>query len=188
LIELLTPTLFLVSYIYWPIAFQEQGIFEFSLWLLFIVGFISLAIYDLRWSILPNRITYNLIKLAIFEFLVILVLFNGRISLMVSTFWGLVLSAGIFYILLFVSRGKWIGGGDVKLGIIIGFLIGGPGNSILMLLIASMLGSLYSIPLLAIGQAKKDSKIPFGPFLIISVIIVKLFGLSIINYYKKLII
>jgi prepilin signal peptidase PulO-like enzyme (type II secretory pathway) len=55
-----------------------------------------------------------------------------------------------------------------------------------MLLLSSLLGTIYSVPLLLSGRAKKDSKVPFGPFLILAAIIVELFGASLINYYQKL--
>jgi leader peptidase (prepilin peptidase)/N-methyltransferase len=186
LAELLTAVLFIFSYIYWPYSFSGAGLVYFVFWLLFVTGFVGLIIYDFKWQRLPNRITYLLIGLALVQLAVSLIAYKGGLTSVIDAFWGVLISAGIFYALLIVSNGAWIGGGDVKLGVVIGLIIGGPINSVLMLLFSSLIGTIYSIPLLLTGRAKKDSKVPFGPFLILAAIIVELFGTSLINYYQKL--
>src|SRR5579859_6630448 len=52
--ELLVPALWVVSYVYWPHAlYSSLGLFTFVAWLLFVVGFVALAIYDFKWFLLP---------------------------------------------------------------------------------------------------------------------------------------
>jgi prepilin signal peptidase PulO-like enzyme (type II secretory pathway) len=92
---------------------------------------------------------------------------------------------GIFYLLFQLSAGKWIGGGDVKLGALLGILVGGPVQSLLLIFVASALGSVISVPLLITGKAKRGTKLPFGPFLIVAAIIVRLFGVSLVAWYKR---
>ena len=86
-----------------------------------------------------------------------------------------------------VSKGRGIGGGDVKLGALLGLIVGGPWQALLLLFGASVLGSTVSIPLLITKHAKRDSHIPFGPFLILSAIIIYLFGATIIIWYKHMV-
>ena len=43
-------------------------------------------------------------------------------------------------------KGEWIGGGDVKLGLILGLLAGTPLKAMLMLFIASLIGTLAAVP------------------------------------------
>ena len=92
---------------------------------------------------------------------------------------------GLFYVLFQVSKGKWIGGGDVKLGWVLGLFLATPGRSFLMIFLAATLGSLVSLPLLAGKRLHKNSVLPFGPFLIIAAIIVQLFGHSILHWYQR---
>src|SRR5690606_26595988 len=99
---------------------------------------------------------------------------------------GVVFSAGLFYLLFRVSDGKWIGGGDVKLAVALGLLVGGPLNAVLMLFLASLFGSLVAIPLLMAGKAKRSTHLPFGPFLIIATYIVFLFGETLSHWYEKI--
>src|SRR5688572_14928277 len=46
LTELALPALFVVSYIFWPQPLVGVGLFEFVLWIVFLTGFLALAIYD----------------------------------------------------------------------------------------------------------------------------------------------
>ncbi len=182
LIEVLMVLLFVGSYIYWPGDFNLLGIVQFGFWVTFLVFFVILAIYDLRWMELPNRLVYPLILLATVYVLLISAI-SSSLDPITAGFWGVFVSSGLFYALFQISGGKWIGGGDVKIGIAIGLIIGGPLQSILMLFIASLLGSIVSIPLLIMGSGRQK-KIPFGPFLILSTIIVYLFGVSITDWYQ----
>ena len=97
----------------------------------------------------------------------------------------MLIGGGIFYVLFQISKGKWIGGGDVRLGLILGLSIGTPGSSILVIFLASVMGSLISIPLMFTHKLKKNSVIPFGPFLIVSAIIVQLVGHFILSWYNN---
>lgn len=190
LAELLVPLLFVVSYIWWP---YNLGIFGATMaWVLFIgwllcsVGFVILAIYDLRWYLLPDRVVFPLIGLAAVMVLVQAFVFGGGWLSLLSAGWGVLLTAGLFYLLHIVSRGRWIGFGDVKLSVALGLLVGGPMNALLLIFIASLAGSLVAIPLVARGKAVSKTRVPFGPFLLFATVIVVLFGSFITTWYANL--
>ena len=71
----------------------------------------------------------------------------------------------------------------LKLGFLLGALVGRPDHAFLMLFIASLLGCIYILPSLATKRLKRSSRVPFGPFLILATIIVVLFGNDIITWY-----
>jgi leader peptidase (prepilin peptidase)/N-methyltransferase len=183
LIEILMPILLVLSYVYWPRSLSGFGLVEFIFWIVFVTGLVALALYDAKWFILPNKIVYSLIALAGVQVIINLLFYHGGVSVIEHVFWGLIISSGIFFLLFQISGGKWIGGGDVKLGFLIGILVGGPIMSVLVLVIASLSGTLFAFPSLLNGRSKMNSKIPFGPFLIL---IVRLFGMSIFSWYKGL--
>jgi leader peptidase (prepilin peptidase)/N-methyltransferase len=176
LIEVLTTILFIFSYIYWPYNFNGRGIIYFVIWLFLLVGFISLAIYDIRWLTIPNKILVWLFSLVIIQILVTFIFYHGGLHYLLNNIVGFLIGGGIFYILFQLSSGKWIGGGDVKLGALLGLYLSSPTYAILLIFFASILGSLYSIPLLITGKASRKTLIPYGPFLIISTFILILFG------------
>ncbi|HUC95848.1 MAG TPA: prepilin peptidase, partial [Candidatus Saccharimonadia bacterium] len=91
------------------------------------------------------------------------------------------------YLIYQISQGKWIGGGDVKLALGLGLLLGGPLKSILMVFLASLIGTLIVFGLLIAGKIKTNIKIPFGPLLITSTIFCFFFGSDIINWYSRLV-
>lgn len=182
-VELLTAFIFVSSYIFWPGSFDSFGKIQLFMWLMFVIGFMVLFVYDLRWMILPNRVIYPMIVLGIMYVLITCLILRTTEPLM-QAIYGILVSSGLFYGLFQISRGRWIGGGDVKLGIVIGLIIGGATQALLVLFLGSLLGSLVSIPLLMSGVGRKK-KIPFGPFLIAATIIVFLFGFSITAWYQN---
>jgi prepilin signal peptidase PulO-like enzyme (type II secretory pathway) len=188
-VELLTAALFVFSYTYWPYfqgtTLENEGVVLFIFWLVFLAGFVALAVYDLRWFLLPDKITYTLIGLALVQVLLVVFWFDGGLGALKDVSLSLVVGGGIFYALFQLSGGRWIGGGDVKLGALIGLILGQPQLSLLMIFVASVLGSVVSVPMLLTGHAKRDTHLPFGPFLILATIIVRLFGLSLITWYKR---
>jgi len=74
--------------------------------------------------------------------------------------------AFVFFLFIFtLTKGKGMGFGDVKLSLLIGFLLGFP-LTIFSVYIAFLTGAVVSIILILAGKKKlKGSKIPFGPFL-----------------------
>jgi prepilin signal peptidase PulO-like enzyme (type II secretory pathway) len=193
LAELLTPALFIVSYVFWPLELSGAGLFVFIAWLVFLVGFVALSIYDLRWFELPHRIVLPLIGLALVAVAVEATVFGGGMQTVWRALWGAVVGGGIFYALYMFSPkqtlddgmrvSKWIGFGDITLGTLLGLLVGGPANAFLFIFMASLIGTVVAVPLLASGRATRGSHLPFGPFLMAGAVIVKLWGASLIAWY-----
>lgn len=187
LTELAMPTLFVLSYLFWPQPLEGEGLLTFSFWLVFLVGFLTLAVYDFRWFLLPNKIVFPLIGLAVLQVTLQLLFFDASWRDLLGAVLGATIISGIFYLLFVLSKGMWIGFGDVKLGIILGILAGGPLPAILLLFVASVFGMLFSLPLVLKGKADRKSYVPFGPFLLAAMVVVALFGADIIDWYRNLI-
>lgn len=185
-VELTLPFLFVFSYAFWPLSLRGVGLVTFCFWLAFLVGFAALTVYDLKWYILPDKVVWPLVVLALVQLLVRVFCFGvGWHALFVAGL-GVLVASGLFWLLFLVSQGTWIGGGDVKLGIVIGLLLGGFEPSFLMLFLASAIGTLVSLPLLLSGRLKRSSALPFGPFLLVATVIVTLFGASLIGWFHRL--
>jgi len=185
--EILTPSLFVFSYVFWPMIFDAKGTILFILWLIYLIGFIALGLYDLKWYLLPNRIIFPLYIVAFVQITVLVLFFDLGMQGLLTQIGAILIGGGIFYILYQISNGKWIGGGDVKLGFLIGAILGKPMLSILFIFIASLVGTLFAVPLLIRGSLKRSSHLPFGPFLLISAFIVVLFGDSLANGYLRIV-
>jgi prepilin signal peptidase PulO-like enzyme (type II secretory pathway) len=167
---------------------QGAGLLRFVLWLVFLVGFVILTVYDLRWKLLPNKVVYPLIVLAVLQVILLVIFYSAGVSAVTGAAVGALIISGGFYLLFQVSAGKWIGGGDVKLGIVLGALSGGAEQALLLLFIASFSGTLITLPLLLDKKLKAKATIPFGPFLLLAAVIGQLFGASLIRWYTHLVI
>lgn len=182
-VELITATLFVCSYLFWPYALvSAAGVVAFVVWLLCMIILIALLIYDLKWMLLPNSLVAVLTLLTV-VFTILRAASGDGIVGLVQSFVGGVVFFAIFWVLFTVSKGKWIGGGDVKLALPLGLLAGGIAEVFLIIFLASLIGTLYVLPSLVRGKVKVKTKLPFGPLLIIATIVVVLFGGSVINWY-----
>jgi leader peptidase (prepilin peptidase) / N-methyltransferase len=65
-------------------------------------------------------------------------------------------------------------------------LAGGLLEGLLVVFIASLLGSLASLPMLLQRKLKRTSIIPFGPFLMMATVIVVLYGPRLIDWFDGL--
>lgn len=185
LVELITAALFVASYSWWPVSFSEGVQYGLLVvWLAILTGLIALTVYDLHWKLLPNRIMYPLTGLATIFAGIQIVIADKPLTALLNTVLAVLVGGGIFYILFQVSAGRWIGGGDVKLGWLLGLLVATPARSMLFIFIASMIGSIISVPLLASHRLSRTSTIPFGPFLIAGAVIVFFFGADLLGWYR----
>jgi prepilin signal peptidase PulO-like enzyme (type II secretory pathway) len=180
--ELMLPAVFLLSYFYWPMELTGRGMVEFVFWLVLLVGLLALTVYDLRWFLLPDKIVFPLLGLAFLQVLISAIVERDIQIVTMAVACALIIS-GIFYILFQLSKGTWIGGGDVKLALVLGLLCTSLLEPFLLLFTASVAGLIGSLPAIVKGKAKAKTQIPFGPFLIIGLIVVRLFGNSIISWY-----
>ena len=92
---------------------------------------------------------------------------------------------GFFLSLIIITRGKGMGGGDVKLGAFMGLMLGFP-QSLVALMIAFISGAIFSIILIIFGKKRFGQVIPFGPFLVLGSLIALFFGNQILNWYLYL--
>ena len=185
-IELTTAGAFIASYLFWSEPLVGLELVKFVAWLVFVTGFVALSVYDLRWFILPNKLIYPLLAIAGLMLSVETIFFDSGLSLVGNAALGALACGGLFYVIFQASKGRWIGGGDVKLGILLGILAGGFLEAVLLVLMASLLGLLVAIPLLVKKGLNFKMKLPFGPLLMAACVVVVLFGENILNWYLNI--
>ena len=92
-------------------------------------------------------------------------------------------SAGLF-VLYWVTKGRGIGGGDIKLMAVSGLLLGEKCN-ILSFLLACILGSVIHIMRMKLSKA--DHVLALGPYLAMGIVISLLWGDELIVWYLTLV-
>lgn len=99
---------------------------------------------------------------------------------------GAALGMGLFFgSIIFFTKGQGMGGGDLKLGIVMGLGLGFPG-SLVALMLAFISGSVIGILMIALRQKSLRQTIPFGPFLSFGTIVTIFWGAQILNWYLNL--
>lgn len=185
LVELATAALFSGLYLLWPNELAGSQRVLLGFWLVYAVFFMALALYDLKWFLLPNKLVVPLTVLAVLQVLVMSAIGPDRWELLWQPLVGGVLAYGIFWGLYQFSDGQWIGGGDVKLVFALGLIAGTPLHALLVIFFASLLGTAVSLPLLWQGKQGLKRHIPFGPHLLAGCLLVGLFAERIVEWYQR---
>lgn len=180
-------TLFVVSYLLWPLPLDTViGAVQFVIWLVALVMLAILFAYDLRWFLLPDRIMYPLIVVSGLFAAVTLVTATSGVAALMTLAVAMVILSGLYLLLWAVSKGQWIGFGDVKLGLALALLLGNWQLAFIALFAANLLGCLLVIPGMIAGKIARTTRIPFGPLLIAGAAIAFFAGQPIVNWYMGL--
>jgi prepilin signal peptidase PulO-like enzyme (type II secretory pathway) len=108
-----------------------------------------------------------------------LVLGAGWLDLVISA----IIGSSFFLFQFLVSQGRWIGGGDIRLGFFMGLVLGNWQHLLVALFLAYMLGSVVGIPLILAKKKKWGEKIPFGIFLSTATLIALFWANDILSWY-----
>ena len=188
LVEALTGLLFLS-------VFFKQLTVPYTLYMLVITSLlVSILVYDMRHKIIPDGLVYTFILLAFLSTVVdlsTLQLHTPSLSMLMS---GPLLFLP-FYFLWFISKGVWMGLGDGKLALGIGWFFGIV-EGLSAIVLAFWIGAVVSILLLTFSSIRTrrarhqlfkvhkaftiKSEVPFAPFLIIGFFIMFFFTIDII--------
>ena len=184
-VELLTAALFGISAVVLA-PYTAHGYVLLAIWLLLLVHLIILAVYDLRWMILPNKVIYPAMAIAALQ-LVLLAAWGGSYHVWLGPLMAAVMAGGAFWILASVADGKLMGGGDVKLVVLMGLILGIQRTG-LALFIGFDTAALVGLGLILLHKRKRTDYLPFGPFLIGGIYLAYLFGTAIISWYLHIIV
>ena len=181
-LELGLATAFVLSYVAWPYGWGALGVLLFVTWLISLVLLTILFVYDVRHSLLPDVLVWPLAVIGAVGFCLLMLLREvpyGQWPLEVLL--ALLPISGVYGLLYVASGGRWIGFGDVKLGVFMGLVLGWQGG-LLALLIANYLGFFWVLPSLLRGRLNRSARMPFGPYLILATFIVFLWGAQVLNW------
>ncbi len=98
---------------------------------------------------------------------------------------GVVVAAGFFLLQYVVSKGRWIGGGDIRLGLLMGVILGWP-VILVGLMIAYVVGAITSMMLVALQKRELSGETPFGTYLAFGTVVAMFWGQQIVNWYLLL--
>ena len=130
---------------------------EFLVACVLLPALVAMTAIDLQHQMIPDVVTLPGIPVGL-----VINVATGRISWLDSII-GILVGGGLFLVIILVSRGG-MGGGDLKLGAMLGAFLGWKAL-LVALFVAIVLGGVIGAVLLATGRRGRKDPIPFGPFL-----------------------
>ncbi len=176
LVELATGLCFVAAYL------VARSPMEFLLLAALLCFYVAIFVYDLRHKIIPDLFSYGAALIAL-----ALLALDWRSS---GSLGYLSLLSGpclflFFWFFWFVSRGRWMGLGDGKLALSVGWALG-MSAGVSALLLSFWIGAAFTLALMAYQRIFHRSKalgmksqVPFGPFMLVAFLAVLLFHLDI---------
>lgn len=167
LVELASAALFVAAFLHAQ-TIPRAIILALILWLLLLI-----AVSDARTSLIPDAFNFPLIGLSLVYALI------TRTSPVTGVVTALAFLGGQWSL----SRGQWIGSGDILLGIGMGLLLGAWERVLVAMFAAYILGALIAVVLLLIRKKTMKDALPFGPFLVLGTMIALFWGREILRLY-----
>jgi len=186
-VEFATGIIFLLIFNFQFSIFNEFSIIQFlNLAFLFYIAsaLIIIFVYDLKHYLIPDKV---LLPAIIITFIFcIFEEFNSNFKFQISNYLlAAIIASGFFLLIFLVSRGRWMGFGDVKLAVLMGLALGVP-NIFVALFLAFFFGAIIGVILMVFQKKGLKSEIPFGPFLIAGTFLALFWGHEMIVWYLRL--
>lgn len=161
-------------------VFNYLNLFYYWLIAAFLV---VIFVFDLKHYLIPDQVIYPAIIMAGIYSLQFL--FSSEFSIFLSLLLSGLGAAAFFLSIVLLSRGRWLGVGDIKLAFLMGLLLGWPAI-LAALLLAFYIGAIIGLGLIFSGRKKIKSEIPFGPFLAVGTLLVLFWGEELVSWYQGL--
>ena len=170
IMEFITGLLFLVSFV-----ILKENMVEYVLIVLFISLLVIITVSDMYYQIIPDSI------LLVFFPVILILRIMSPIELWYDGLLGGLLGFGFMYLIALYGKKRFkkdaLGGGDIKLYLIIGVVLGYQ-TVFLSLLFASLIALIYSFIF-----SEKGKYLPFVPFIAIGSLLAYFLGNTILEWY-----
>jgi prepilin signal peptidase PulO-like enzyme (type II secretory pathway) len=167
------------------------AVVQFGFWLVLLTMLVVLAVYDLRWLLLPDKVMVPLMVVALVYAVTMAGLHAwvlhdpGAWRMLLGPLVAAVGAGGAFYALVALSKGRAMGGGDIKLAFAMGLMLGLQGTAAAMLL-AFNVAAIVGVVLIATKKRGRRDQIPFGPFLVGGTVVAFLWGRMLVEWYLRI--
>jgi len=186
LMEVGVAAFFVLSYAFWPGGVETgYDIAHFVLWLIAGVIMAILFAYDLKWFLLPDKLNIALAIVGLGIVGVVAAETGDIVGTLLSAAGSVAILSGLYAALFFVSKGNWVGFGDVKLGVGLALILVDWQLALMALFLANFIGCLIVIPLLAAKKLERNAHVPFGPLLIAGTVTAWFLGWAVLDWYMS---
>lgn len=174
-----------------------------ALWLLATYTFIVISTIDFRLRIIPDQCN---IFIGIIAIVVTAVKYMNptkfplhgsflgnyadvlaqHSNIFINIAFALIASTALFGGIIFFTRGRGMGLGDLKLALPIAILLSWP-DAVLSFAFAFIIGSVFGLTLILKKKKTFKEAVPFGPFIVLGVYVLIFYGEPLIRWYFSLV-
>jgi leader peptidase (prepilin peptidase)/N-methyltransferase len=173
LMELATAILFTISPLL--VGWSKELVISWTLISLLIIIIVS----DIHYMVIPDKVLLFFAVIFIIE----------RIFIPLDPWWdslvGAIIGFSLLLLIAFASKGG-MGGGDIKLFALLGFVLGGK-MVLLSFFCSTFYGTIFGLIGMALGKVRRGEPMPFGPYIAMGTLTVYYFGQMIIDWYQQFI-
>jgi leader peptidase (prepilin peptidase)/N-methyltransferase len=169
-VESLTAALFVLAWVVFA-----SSLVEFFIAAVLLSALIAVTVVDLQYQIIPDAITVPGVVVGLLASLV-----RERVSWLEALL-GVLVGTMLFVAVIVLSRGG-MGGGDLKLGAMLGAFLGWKAL-LVALFVAVLVGGAMAVMLLATRRLARKDAIPFGPFLALGGTVALFWGNALVAWY-----
>ncbi len=179
---------------------EAGGYLLTTIWILAFITLLLVSLIDLRLKLIPDEANVFLAILGIISMFLsasafgpasgsflgsYALLFGLRGNIWLNHASAAIFALFLFGILIFVTAGRGMGLGDLKLSAALGILFGWP-DILVILALAFITGSLIALGAMGFNKKTLKSFLPFGPFIAVGATLVFFFGHDILRLYFSL--
>lgn len=167
---------------------------ETLFWWVVVSILVVITSYDLRHQIIPDGMVYTLMVLGLFK-----PFFMTGTAFRIVSAWEDILAGVVLFLffagLWYFSGGRWMGFGDAKLALAVGFLLGFWGG-LSAIVLAFWIGAAVGLALIGVSKSRFPrswarwiaphhrifsikSEVPFAPFIVVGFILSLIFNINV---------
>jgi len=176
IVEAIAGILFIISFLVLSAA-DNLTIASLLLNFFLVSVLIIVAVVDIKFSLIPTSFVYLASLVTLFYNFI----FLSR-DAFVQNVGTAFLAALVFGLIVFVTRGKGMGTGDITLAFLMGLVLGFS-QMVLSVFLAFFFGALVSVFLIILGKKHFGQTIPFAPFLVLGFLIALFWGGPLLEWY-----
>lgn len=171
LVELSTGLIFLLF-------FAKFGVSAASLFYAIVAAILMVVVViDIRSQMVPEQFVWAALIISILGGW-----YFGQHVGIARMIYGIVIGGLPLAVLSIGSKEKWMGRGDIKIGMILGALTGYP-VAIFSLMLSFVVGAIVGVVYMKIARKDSNTTVPFAPFLVFAAIVGVLWGEGLVNWY-----
>jgi len=188
-LEITTALVFLLMFIRFPFILEGNALNNYTVDIMMAVQYIFATVsgtlligiffFDLQYMEVPDIMVFPLIVIGLLGTLI--TKSEGFPSILISIAGAIIFFGGQRWL----SKGAWLGEGDVYVAIAMAVMFGWR-LLIIAVSLSYVIGAVLCLILLATKALKVKSKIPFAPFLVFGTFVTILYGTEILNWYLRL--